>query len=864
LVLPISELAGAERVSRHRALEDEEVWIMRADGTEPRRLVSGRRPRWSRDPNHIYFYSQGDGALCKISIEDSGSRHQSLLKCADLRPEISPDGKYVACAEGTSLKVLELASGSLFAEWTFPSQPRGKTWSSDGRELCFGAQKSGEIPSGLWIHNLDKKQTRKVLEGPIWASSLAPDGTQLVFNLEAPYFEIWVADLDPDAGIVESLRPGLTLEEHYQEELALYTQRIEANPEDANSYFLRAQFHGRWGNRTSANADMRRWSAVAAGRQPSDLPFAPRPDFRHVLSLPFDCQLVFSAERPVNKIPMMSVVFGQKGRCKMKLFEIPMFVTSLFGLGLLSGLDTRAVQADFVFGTPIIAPGSSAFTSPSVSTDGLSYYADAWLTGEYGGYGGPDIWVSTRETIHADWTGGFLGPPINSSYGEANPEISADGLTLFFDSDRPGGRGDWDIWFSTRATTDGPWSEPVNLGPTINGPYWDVHSSVSKDGLSLFFCSTRPDGYGDRDIWFSTRATTNDLWSEPENLGPIVNSPSWDSGPDISSDGLKLFFDSERPGGYGEIDIWLTTRTTIDAPWSEPVNLGPIVNSSYREITACISADGSILYFWSRRADAGLRQVPIIPIVDFNGDGQVDGKDLLIMIAEFGGTDALCDIGPTPLGDGVVDFEDLKVLAGHIPTVVEDPTLAAHWALDETEGITAYDMAGENDAMVMGNAAWQPAGGRIGGALAFDGLNDFVLAGSPAGLGEGPFSVCAWIKDGAPGQAIVSPQGGARWLYTNPIDGSLMTDLSASAGAGTPLFSDVVVTDGQWHRVILVWDGTDHILCVDDEEAAREPLSEVSPPAGKLIIGGNGSLEQGSLWSGLIDDVRVYDRAVKP
>jgi hypothetical protein len=91
-----------------------------------------------------------------------------------------------------------------------------------------------------------------------------------------------------------------------------------------------------------------------------------------------------------------------------------------------------------------------------------------------------------------------------------------------------------------------------------------------------------------------------------------------------------------------------------------------------------------------------------------------------------------------------------------------------------------------------------------------------------------------------------------------------MTDLSASAGAGTPLFSDVVVTDGQWHRVKLVWDGTDRILCVDDEEAAREPLSEVSAPAGKLIIGGSGTLEQGSLWSGLIDDVRIYNRAVKP
>ena len=859
--LPVSELAGAERVSRHRALEDEEVWIMRADGTEPRRLAFGNHPCWGRDPNHIYFYSQGDGALCEISIEDSGSKHRPILKCVDGAPEISPDEEYVACIEGTSLKVLELASGSLFAECTFPSGLMGKTWSLDGRELCFSTMKFTEILSGLWVHDLDKKQTRKVLGGPVRPISLAPDGTQLVFNLPSPYFEIWVADLDPNAGIVDSLGPGLILEEHYQKQLALYTQRIEANPEDANNYFLRAQFHGRWGDRASANADMRRWSAVVSKGLALESPRGAPRGRRRIIHMPFDCQLVFSAERPVNTIPMMSVAFGQKGRCTMKLFKIPMFVTSLLGFGLLSGLDTRTVQADYVLGTPTSIL-SSWYLGPSVSTDGLSLYLDAGPLA--GGHGGNDIWVSTREAIHENWSEPVnAGPLINSSYGDGNPDISADGLTLFFNSRRPG-YGDRDILLTTRVTTDEPWSEPLNLGPTINGSGFDAHPSVSTDGLSLFFASDRSGGHGDVDVWLTTRATTDEPWSEPVNLGPSVNSPSWDGDPDISSDGLKLFFRSDRPGGYGERDIWLTTRATIDVPWSEPVNLGPIVNSSSHEINPCISADGSILYFWSGQAGGDLRQVPIIPIVDFNGDGQVDGKDLLIMIAEFGGTDALCDIGPTPLGDGVVDFEDLKVLAGHIPTVVEDPTLAAHWALDETEGITAYDMAGENDAMVMGNAAWQPEGGKIGGALAFDGVDDFILANSPAGLGEGPFSVCAWIKDGAPGQAIVSPQGGARWLYTNPIDGSLMTDLSASAGAGTPLFSDVVVTDGQWHRVILVWDGTDHILCVDDEEAAREPLSEVSPPAGKLIIGGNGSLEQGSLWSGLIDDVRVYDRAVKP
>jgi hypothetical protein len=276
-----------------------------------------------------------------------------------------------------------------------------------------------------------------------------------------------------------------------------------------------------------------------------------------------------------------------------------------------------------------------------------------------------------------------------------------------------------------------------------------------------------------------------------------------------------------------------------------------------------------MLYFYSNRpgglgGDGDILQAPITPITDFNGDGQVDGKDLLVMIVEFGGTDAFCDIGPFAWGDGVVDCKDFKVLAKYIGTEIEDPTLAAHWALDESEGMVAYDSAGENDGTVMGDAGWLPQGGKIGGALAFDGADDFVLADSPVELGNGAFSVCAWIKDGAPGQAIVSSQGGVKWLYTNAIDGSLMTDLSELALVGTPLFSDAVVTDGQWHRVCLVWDGDGRILCVDDERAASEPLNEVSLPAARLIVGAGGSLEPGSLWEGLIDDVRIYNRAVKP
>jgi serine/threonine protein kinase/Tol biopolymer transport system component/tetratricopeptide (TPR) repeat protein len=672
--LPLSELASAEPGDPPSASQDEEVWIMKADGTEPRRLTSGHWPCWSRDPNHIYFHSRTDNMLCQMSIEDSEAKPQTVLKCADPLPEISPDGKYVACAEGLSLKVFELESGLLSTELKFPCRPRGKTWSSDSRELCFGAKKFLDIPSGLWVYSLDEKQTRKVLDGSVFPISLALDGTKLLFNLHAPYFEIWVANLDPNVGIVDSLGPGLTLEEHLHEKLALYTQRIEADPENPDNYYLRAQCHDYLGDRASANADMRRWSAVAGGGQPSDLPFAPRRDFRNVVSLPFDYELVFSAERPVNTISIMSFAFGQKGRCKMKLFKIPMFVTSLFGLGLLSGLDAPPVYADFVYGEPtnLGPPVNTSYgdLAPCISADGLSLY---FQTNRAGGSGGHDLWVTTRDTTDDEWgPPRNLGPTVNTSSQDTHPRISADGLSLYFTSTRAGGWGNYDVWMTTRETTDDDWGEPENLGPTVNSPADEGCASISADGLELYIGGwqvARPGGYGDADLWVTTRATTEDDWGPPENLGDTVNGGDDDGFPFISADGLKLYFNSTRAGGYGGLDIWVTTRATKDADWGPPVNLGPTINSTFHAFNHSLSANGSTLYFSSDRPGGSGRndvwQASVIPIVDFNGDSKVDRLDMGLLMLNWGTDNSLCDIGPTPWGDGIVDSKDLMVLAEH-------------------------------------------------------------------------------------------------------------------------------------------------------------------------------------------------------
>ncbi len=117
------------------------------------------------------------------------------------------------------------------------------------------------------------------------------------------------------------------------------------------------------------------------------------------------------------------------------------------------------------------------------------------------------------------------------------------------------------------------------------------------------------------------------------NLGPSINSTDLDGHPGISADGQTLFFQSGRPGQYGWLDIWVTRRETTNGPWSEPVNLGPTVNSMYGDVNPFISADGSILYFQSNRSggigDWDLWQVSISPILGSyqkNGDTDLSPK----------------------------------------------------------------------------------------------------------------------------------------------------------------------------------------------------------------------------------------------
>jgi hypothetical protein len=357
----------------------------------------------------------------------------------------------------------------------------------------------------------------------------------------------------------------------------------------------------------------------------------------------------------------------------------------------------------------------------------------------------------------------------------------------------------------------------------------------------------------------STRPAAESDWATPVNMGQAVNSSAYDAEPCLSSDGLALFFCSNRSGGMGSYDIWLTTRPSQAAAWSPPVNLGPPINTSGMEGMPCLSPDWKTLYFGT--GDWEAYEAPIVPILDFNGDGIVDAADLCRMADHWGEDETSCDVDPMPWGDGLVDFSDLLVLTEYW---LRDLRLLAHWKMDEMEGGIAHDSIGGKDGHGPPDLLWRPQGGKVGGAVELDGIDDSLLTTFSLNPRHTSFSVFAWVKGGAPGQVIVSQSGGMDWLLADE-EGKLMTMLRRSPFSPT-LGSECLITDNEWHRIGFAWDGSHRHLYVDGTQVAEDTADVMYlwASTGNLCIGGGANLEAGSYFSGLIDDVRIYNRAIEP
>ena len=207
-----------------------------------------------------------------------------------------------------------------------------------------------------------------------------------------------------------------------------------------------------------------------------------------------------------------------------------------------------------------------------------------------------------------DWfTARNMGYPPNTAAQESAQAISSDDHYLFFmrsdnRSENGWGRGGCDLYLAYRKSIDSPWTAAESFGATINTPAFEGMPSLSPDISDLYFVSDRPGGYGGLDIWVSHFQFG--LWQLPVNLGPQINTSGNETAPFISSDNRTLYFSSDGHMGLGGSDLFFSKRIS-DTLWKIPVNLGTPINSANDDNSIFVSPDGILAYFASDRGNAG-------------------------------------------------------------------------------------------------------------------------------------------------------------------------------------------------------------------------------------------------------------------
>ena len=252
----------------------------------------------------------------------------------------------------------------------------------------------------------------------------------------------------------------------------------------------------------------------------------------------------------------------------------------------------------YVFAPKNIGAGINTAESeyfPSLTIDGKELIFTRRLRGF-----NEDFFVS-RKKIDEWETARPMPGNVNTDQNEGAQMISQDGQWLVFTGcNRPDGFGSCDIYISY-LTANG-WTEGINLGGRVNSDQWDSQPCLSPDKRDLYFTSRRPGGFGGSDIYVC-HLQPNGKWSEPENMGPTINTPGDEQSPFIHADNQTLYFTSNYWPGYGEEDLFFVRKGPKNV-WSNPVNLGYPINTINSEGTLFIAADGKTAYYASDRSDS--------------------------------------------------------------------------------------------------------------------------------------------------------------------------------------------------------------------------------------------------------------------
>ncbi|MHC4083985.1 MAG: LamG-like jellyroll fold domain-containing protein, partial [Planctomycetota bacterium] len=448
---------------------------------------------------------------------------------------------------------------------------------------------------------------------------------------------------------------------------------------------------------------------------------------------------------------------------------------------------------------------------------------------------------------------------VNTQYQEYSPFLSSDGLSLYFARGMTSGYYYFRIFEATRQQPYGPFTS-VNQVLSSGGQHvfcpW-----VSQDNLRMYYFAQTENPI----LWqlkVSERASANDPWPLGSDISEL-NALGRLQIPRLTADELTIFFDSPDILGEGSYDLWMASRPDMNSPFDDVTNLAGI-NTTSNEGGGSVSPDGLTIYFHSDR----------------NGSYHIFKATRQSLAEPFGNVEHLSTFD-TPGGHSVhpcISSDGKALYFVRTPTgepsdiyvsyLIPSPGLIAHWKFDEGNGSIAYDSAGTNDGTIYG-AAWTT--GQLGGALNFDGVDDYVdMADTVKNYLGRNYTVSAWIKANtiSNNKAILSYRHSTEGnpvlfslgqYYTN-VDFAVRDN---SHNLAQPAFVDAITTE-TWYHVAGVRE--ENVLNIYVNGVSGIPDSEAfgaiipdNLKIGATQWGGNPVSDH---FNGAIDDVRIYNRAL--
>ena len=332
--------------------------------------------------------------------------------------------------------------------------------------------------------------------------------------------------------------------------------------------------------------------------------YAPAVDF-------YEKAFAVDLEQSKDYLFVYSIALGGLGEFQKALNAVDRFLT-IPGLNAASVQAARYRKKSFEFAVTLeqLYPNRSKTkifnAGDSINTAVSEYYPTLTIDGK-------QLIITRRTRGSADedffssvWKDSSWGKAIpvigkiNTYYKEGGQQITPDGNWMVFSAkDYPEGLGSFDIYLSYQ--TEQGWSERVHAGNVINTGYWESAPCLSPDKKQLYFASDRPGGYGGTDLYVSTRLA-NGKWSIPQNLGPAVNTAGDESCPFVHADNETLYFNSNGHPGYGGTDLFLTKKTIQG--FASPQNLGFPINTIDDEGSLFVTSDAATGFFASDRGDS--------------------------------------------------------------------------------------------------------------------------------------------------------------------------------------------------------------------------------------------------------------------